>query len=148
MPQFPIILIPDAIAQVKTKLPPLPQLPVPQSAQAPQPPQPLGAEPLRINRLLVASKALAFSVVSVASGVLTALVSPAAGPIVGLLMLLVFAGLLGRGIREEVRSFPRRKRTYEQQQRFYWKRQQEYQQAQEELPERMRQYQVTYKDYL
>jgi hypothetical protein len=111
MPEFPIVLLPHAITQIQSELPPIPlSPPLPKVPEAPKkPPKPLRAKPERIEWGVFTITALVATIFLVIAAVLNPSQSlPLA------LLATPSGGILGIIIISQLFSFPVRQQNYEQ----------------------------------
>ena len=101
MHQFPIILIPPVIQEVKSAQPPIPTF------TEPLPQQP-GRKPEKVNTTIIAVEATAATVPSVA-------IVSQGGTVPGLLLFLVAAGAIAAQLWQQIITYPQRKREHDRQ---------------------------------
>lgn len=137
--KFPVILIPKAIAKAKPKLSPRPISPQSQFLQRPQPPLPPGSEPQLLSKQTLALYWGLNLFISIAIGIVLAVVSAQVGFLVGLGTLLLCSSLLSLYLWREYSAFAQRKTSYEQQQQEYLLQQKHYAAALANFKERQQQ---------
>jgi len=148
MDQFPIILIPSAIAQAKPSAAPQQNLPNPERPVRPQRPRPPDPEPQPIDKGTVAAWALLCFIFSFVCGIFSAAIfSSQIGLAIGGLVFLLSAGRLTHSTRQKLKSFPGRKKTHEQEQRYYLNQQQLYRKALKDFATKEKQYEADLKAY-
>ena len=101
MSQYPIILIPPSIQEVKSAQPSVPTF------IEPLPQQP-GRKPEKVNATVIAVEATAATVPSVA-------IASQGGTVPGLLLFLVAAGAIAAQLWQQITTYPQRKREHDRQ---------------------------------
>jgi len=138
--EFPIILVPPAIARIQSELPPIPEPSRPQPPSEPQLPTPIGSAPQRVEWKKVALITLGVALGFLVCGAVSVMVSTGLAVRIALLAGLAVPGTFAGGVISQLLSFPKRCHKHRQDKQRFTLKQQEYSKAKAALPERKRHY--------
>ena len=147
MNQYPLVFIPKEIAKAKPEPIPKPKLTKPIAPKQPKPPQSPVPKPKLLKIKNVLARAGLGLGLSITSGLLLSFLNPSWGLSTGLLCLLLFAIVNVIYIGRELKSFPKRKRSYERKRQDYLIERELYFEKLNIFPNQQKQYQEAVEAY-